>query len=295
MFDSNIAVLDRRSGKIRDKICPDAAITLSSKVRQWQDLKVEQQCLPPSETPPMTSIGHLVCVHLSAPLSLEYREDDHWQHCIMHPGDLFIIPDGSFHAARWQQSGELLAIALPPETFNKFAPEAVRGREIELIPYRGKPDRLVTSLALAFQEELEGDSAGQLYRDSLTNALVARLLRNYSVCMVKESSGKLSQHKLKLVDEYIQVHIEREIGLNDLAAVAGLSQFHFSRVFKETVGVSPNQYVNRCRIEKAKQMLHQRQIKIGRVATACGYRNLSYFVRQFRKVTGVTPGVYQNK
>lgn len=294
-YKSDISVLDNPSGKIRQQICNDAVVTLSSKVQQWQGLRVEQQYLPASETPEMTSIGHLVCVHLSEPLSVDYQQNNKWHNCVMKPGDLFLIPDGASHAARWEEPGELLVMALEPDLINKIAPEAVKERNIEIIRAQAQQDGLIANIALAFKEELEtGGRGGELYRDTLTNALVARLLRNYSATsVVDETKGRLGKRKLKLVIDYIQAHLTEEVTLAQMAEVAGLSPFHFSRIFKESVGVSPNRYVNHCRVEKAKRLLEQQQISINQISAACGYKNSSYFIRQFRKIMGVTPKVYQ--
>ena len=297
MYKSDISFLDNPTGKIRQHICADAIVTLSSKVQRWQGLRVEQQYLPVSETPEMTSIGHLVCVHLSKPLSVDYQQNSKWYNCMMKPGDLFLIPDGASHAARWEEAGELLVMALEPDLINKVAPEAVNGKNIEIIRAQAKQDGLIANIALAFKEELEsGGSGGELYRDSLTNALVTRLLRNYSATsVVEEAKGRLGKRKLKLVIDYIQAHLTEEITLAQMAKIADLSPFHFSRIFKESVGVSPNRYVNHCRVEKAKRLLQQQQISINQILTACGYRNPSYFIRQFRKIMGVTPKVYQKE
>ncbi|MBV6626078.1 MAG: helix-turn-helix transcriptional regulator [Rivularia sp. (in: Bacteria)] len=294
-YKSDISVLDNPTGKIREQICNDAIVTLSSKVQHWKGLRVEQQYLPVSETPEMTSIGHLLCVHLSKALWVDYQQNSKWHNCLMKPGDLFLIPDGASHAARWQEAGELLVIALEPDLINQVAPEASKGKNIEIIGAQAQSDGLIANIALAFKEELEtGGSGGELYRDTLTNALVARLLRNYSASFaVDETKGGLGKRKLKLVMDYIQAHITEEITLAQMAEIAGLSPFHFSRIFKESVGVSPNRYVNQCRVEKAKRLLEQQQISINQISAACGYSNPSYFIRQFRKVMGVTPKVYQ--
>ena len=189
MYKSDISFLDNPTGKIRQHICADAIVTLSSKVQRWQGLRVEQQYLPVSETPEMTSIGHLVCVHLSKPLSVDYQQNSKWYNCMMKPGDLLLIPDGASHAARWEEAGELLVMALEPDLINKVAPEAVNGKNIEIIRAQAKQDGLIANIALAFKEELEsGGSGGELYRDSLTNALVTRLLRNYSATSVVEEA-----------------------------------------------------------------------------------------------------------
>lgn len=298
MNKSNIPAIDCRSGKIRHSICPDAIVTLSSQVQNWQGLKVEQQYYPPSETPEMVSISHLICVHLSAPQWIEYREDGKAKNCYMKPGDIFIVPDRSSHSARWQKDAECIILALEPDLISKFAPEAVKGTNIELIPCKGQKDGLIENIALAFKEELETDgSGGQLYRDCLTNALIARLLRKYSVCSAKEelSHKGLGKGKLQQVLDYIEAHLTEEIKLTEIAAVAGLSQYHFARLFKESVGISPNRYVNRCRIEKAKQLLNQQQQTVSNVAKVCGFSNSSYFIKQFRQITGVTPKVYQER
>ncbi|MEL7245796.1 MAG: AraC family transcriptional regulator [Cyanobacteria bacterium J06573_2] len=297
MYKSDISVMDNRSGKIRQQLCDDAIVTLSSKVQHWQGLRVEQQYLPASETPEMTSIGHLVCVHLSAPLSVDYQQNDKWQNCLMKPGDLFLIPDGASHAARWEEAGELLVIALEADLINKIAPEAVKGKNIEIIRAQAQSDGLIANIALAFKEELEsGGCGGELYRDTLTSALVARLLRNYSATPTTcEAKGRLGKRKLNLVLDYIQAHIAEEITLSQMAKIADLSPFHFSRIFKESVGVSPNRYVNYCRVEKAKRLLEQQQISISQISAACGYSNPSYFIRQFRKIMGVTPKVYRKE
>ena len=295
MYNSEISVIDRRSGKIRPQLCLDAEVTLSSKVQHWQGIRVEQQYLPPSETPEMIALDHLICIHQSAPLNLQYKEDDNWHNCLMKPGDIFLIPEGTSHSASWQESGELLILALSPEAIGKIAPEAIARKSIELIPYKGKSDGLIANIALAFKEELQTNGrGGQLYRDCLLNTLVTRLLRDYSVAPVKKRSGGLGKRRLQLVVNYVRVHLNEEIRLTEMAKVAGLSQFHFSRMFKESVGVSPTRYVNQCRIEKAKQMLACQQLSLNQISTACGYSNLSYFVRQFRQYMGVTPKVYRD-
>ena len=103
----------------------------------------------------------------------------------------------------------MLVIALESDLINKVAPEVVKGKNVELIHTQGQQDGLITNIALAFKEELEsGGSGGELYRDTLTNALVARLLRNYSAtCVAKQAKGGLGKRKLKLVLDYIQAHI----------------------------------------------------------------------------------------
>jgi AraC-like DNA-binding protein len=83
------------------------------------------------------------------------------------------------------------------------------------------------------------------------------------------------------------------ISLDQLAACAGLSPFHFLRVFVQDVGLTPHAYLNQIRVREAR-----RKLSLGapcaQVALDCGFCDQSHMVRAFKRSTGVTPGQYQN-
>lgn len=103
------------------------------------------------------------------------------------------------------------------------------------------------------------------------------------------SRGGLTQSQARMVQEYIEENLARDIGLDDLASVCGLTRFHFSRAFKATFGGSPYRYLNLMRVERAKKMLAVTQLAIADVASACGFNGASQFGRSFRDVVGQTP------
>ena len=72
-----------------------------------------------------------------------------------------------------------------------------------------------------------------------------------------------------------------------------LSQFHFSRLFKQSLGLSPYQYLIEQRIERAKQLLKETNQSILDIALNCGYNSHSHLSKQFRQVTGMTPKAYR--
>src|ERR1700722_15200258 len=76
----------------------------------------------------------------------------------------------------------------------------------------------------------------------------------------KSARGGLSGRQLRRVKEFVDVHMSREIGISELATLVGLSQFHFIRAFKHSVGLSPYQYVLSERISVAKEMLSKRDL-----------------------------------
>ena len=107
--------------------------------------------------------------------------------------------------------------------------------------------------------------------------------------------GGLTVLQLRRVKEFVDAQISNDITISDLAAVAGLSQFHFIRAFKDSVGRSPYQYVLSERISVAKELLLKRDLSIADVALAVGFSNASQLNRVFRNLIGVTPTVYRRE
>jgi AraC family transcriptional regulator len=98
---------------------------------------------------------------------------------------------------------------------------------------------------------------------------------------------------LKRVLDFIEAHLASDISLDDLAAEACLSPFHFSRLFREATGLSPCRYVTDRRIQAAQKMLAVDQSSLVQVALDTGFGSQAAFTRAFRKTTGLTPGQYR--
>ena len=93
---------------------------------------------------------------------------------------------------------------------------------------------------------------------------------------------------------YIDKHFSENINLDKIAGKALVSKFHFIRLFKKYYGRTPNQYLQEVRIEIAKKLL-QRGNSIDDVCIAIGFASKTSFISLFKKMTSVTPLVYQNK
>jgi AraC family transcriptional regulator len=104
----------------------------------------------------------------------------------------------------------------------------------------------------------------------------------------------LSQRQLLHTLNYIHEHLDRDIKLADLANQLGMSQFHFSNLFKQSLSITPYQYLLQQRIERAKQLLKQSNQPIMEIAFQCGFNNHSHLSQQFRRFTGMTPKVYRS-
>jgi AraC family transcriptional regulator len=105
--------------------------------------------------------------------------------------------------------------------------------------------------------------------------------------------GGLTARQLRRVREFVDAQIPNEITISDLAALAGLSHYHFIRAFKDTVGLTPYQYVLSKRTRRARALLSKSGMSLGDVALAVGFSDTSHLNRVFRKFTGVTPTAFR--
>lgn len=166
----------------------------------------------------------------------------------------------------------------------------------ELIPTIIPSDPLIQALSAA----LKAEDTDRLYAETLFQTLAAHLLKRYSshsnVCQRRSSSSSdtgLSPLKLRNVCAYIEAHLQDVIRLDDLANTVSMSRYHFCRLFKQSVGTSPYQYILQQRIAKAKQLLRHQDFSLVDIALASGFANQSHFSRNFRRQVGVTPSAYR--
>jgi len=108
------------------------------------------------------------------------------------------------------------------------------------------------------------------------------------------AQGGLPGYKLRRIVEFIESHIDQSINLQQLAAVASLSPFHFHREFKRSTGMTPAKYIFEARIKGAKTLLRQSDLSLAQVAIQIGFADQSHFTAAFRKATSMTPRSYRN-
>jgi AraC-like DNA-binding protein len=94
---------------------------------------------------------------------------------------------------------------------------------------------------------------------------------------------------------YITTHLTEAIMLDKVAEHAGISPFHFCKVFKRATGLTFTEYVNKSRVEEAKRLLLKPQSRVAEIAYDVGFQSLSQFNRSFRRVTTQSPTQYRIK
>jgi AraC-like DNA-binding protein len=96
------------------------------------------------------------------------------------------------------------------------------------------------------------------------------------------------------VEEFCRGNLRRPIGVADMARVAGMSRFHFIRVFARASGVSPGRYLAKLRLEESLRLIREGGHTLKGVAEVCGYGDTNYFSKCFRRTFGVAPGAFRN-
>lgn len=209
-------------------------------------------------------------------------------------GHISIIPANLPHEAHWEQQSEVVVLKFDP-AFIVQAADELNGRQTEIVEQWNARDSLIQQLALALRKEFQEGLPGRLYIESVANVLVTHLLRSYSSSgqPVQEFTGGLPNYKLRHATEYINDNFERDLNLAEIAAAVEMSVYHFARLFKQSTGLAPHQYIMECRIERAKELLTNKNLSLAEIAYRVGFASQSHFTTIFRKLTATTPKAYR--
>jgi AraC family transcriptional regulator len=173
---------------------------------------------------------------------------------------------------------------------------AVPGRSIRYSC--GVRDELINQIGLSVLSEMMcPTAAGRMFVETSSLLLAARLVHTHSETGLIRPPlplrHGLDDGRLRRVLAYIQEHLAEDIAVADLANVACLSIFHFTRAFAATMGVPPHRYVSRRRLESAKAMIAAGRASLGEIALDCRFSSQSSFTRAFRRATGMTPAEHR--
>lgn len=214
-------------------------------------------------------------------------------------GTLWLCPEGLAEDSI-SITGEL------PDILHVYLPRTVfadLGREDgypdlspESLQYKaGFSDPLVQQLAMAIASEMESPSiGGKVFVESAALTLAARLAQSHATLHRSPADPTSAVHgldksRLRRVVDFIEAHLEANLSINDLADIACLSPFHFSRAFKLATGQPPYRYLARKRIEHAKALLSGSDIPIAEVSRRCQFVTQAGFAKAFTAIVGCSP------
>jgi AraC family transcriptional regulator len=274
------------------RILPTQPVT--SRRSAWHGIEVQLHRQPPGEMPEHWTDQHILAIQPGQKsLLCERWLDGKKQVAKMETDNTAIIPANVTHRCTWNITAAATVLVLDPQYLANVAHESVKADRVELLPHFFQFDPVLQQIGGLLAREMQSDVSNcSIYVDSLTTALSAHLLRQYCTVeqKIKDYENGLSQYKLKQSIDYIQAHLTEDISLDDIAAQVGMSRYYFCQLFKRSTGMSPYQYVIKCRIDRAKELLLFRQdCSIADVAFQVGFASQSQFTKHFKKWVGTTP------
>lgn len=237
--------------------------------------------------------------------SAAFRERDmgkDWIERRLTRGDHFVTHSKEPYELTWSsppgEEMDTLVVHFAVDKFLETLDAMFPGKrdEIEVIDFFGR-DEVAASLFEALAGMLDERVPGTSPRVAAIGTLMAtHLLEKYTAVATARPDylGGLPIGKLRKIESFIGGQLGEELTLDAMAAVVDLSPFHFSRVFKQTTGMTPLQFVTRERIVRAQQLIRETSRSLIEIGMEVGYTSPSHFAQVFRKTVGVTPTEFRS-
>ena len=266
---------------------------------RWKNLKVirNRHHIRESYIKPDKLSYHLITVYMGAPSRQQTIFSGRNYNILQTIGNVTVISEATALQS-WYDEVEQddIYLHLEPDFIRSVAEGAdLNPDKIEIVTSLESRSPVIESMArMAFDELQRDDNAtgSNLYADSVANLLAVQLLREYSSSRMppeKRYVNGLTNRKLSIVLDLIENDLAEDLSLKILANAAGLSEYHFLRMFKQSTGYTPHQYVINQRIERAKELLQKTDMSVTEIAYLLGFSTPAHFTHHFRRKTGVTP------
>ena len=281
-------------------IYPEAVVA-SSQPLGWQNLRaleirkmISEWAMPPLE-------NHCIVIQLWPSVDVTARIGDQNFEQSLEPGAIMIVPAGL--AVDWQQEetpSHTLHLYLDPQFVQTTAESIdVDYGQVSVAPQFGIRDEHLHHIGMSLRHELQDSNViGPLYADSLAKVFAMQLVRRYSYLKdLQTSRGGMAPRKLHKAIEFINDNLNQEqtVALTAVAEAVQMSYSHFSRAFKQSMGISPNAYMTEQRIARAKKLLLDTDLPIADIALRAGFASQSHFTTIFRKLVWTTPKAFRER
>ena len=280
-----------RSGQL---VSPITSVSkISSRSAGWDGVALETyENVPSSTCAEHEHPTHFLNLFTAGRVRARWAMDGHNRIAEHGAGSLYLLPAGTSDFATWSGPSNRIVLVMEPRFLAGVLDETAHLSDVELIPNWSFQDRHVAAILMALEADLEdGSPAGPIYGQSLSVALANYLIRRFAV---RSLPGHEYRHgmppvRLSRVLDFIQQNCAQEIRLWQLADIAEMSPHYFCELFKKSTGITPYQYVLRCRMDRAKRLIRSPQFTVRQVAAATGFTDQSHFTKVFRRFVGVTP------
>ena len=241
---------------------------------------------------------HIILNLKDEPHRLENWRDGEHRDFIYHQNEIIVTPAGVESGWKWHAKSKCIIITLNPAKFAKFA-QIELGILLSTEQLKDLPqflDEDITQSGVQLMQSLQCELGSQVMFESYARIFLTKLILKYGLQQNEyDFSKSFTARHYKQVLDYITVNYGKNILLEDMAAEASLSPSHFARLFKQTIGQSPYQFLMSYRIEQAKRMLDNPNQLLVDIAIECGFSDQAHFSRVFKKIEGLTPKQYRKK
>jgi AraC family transcriptional regulator len=240
----------------------------------------------------------VVSLHVGTSVAVDCRRGGERHRGTTIHGDLEIIPPNLAGVWELKSQDTALIIGIKLRVLEQIVEESGGDpNKLRIFNRFQARDPQIEHIGWALKAEMEsGYPSGRAYTDALATGLAARIVRNHSSSAraTRVMKAAMPGRTLKAVLGYIEDNLERDLGLNEIADVAGLSVSHFKTLFRKSLGLPPHQYLIRRRVERAAMQLRRGKAPIGQIALENGFCHQSHLALHTRRVLGVTPRELRN-
>ena len=217
---------------------------------------------------------------------------------VRQSGMIDFLPRGTLlDEVRWQgEPSGCVSVSLERGRVERWLGNTAQRLDPERGLRLGVSDAHVVDLVQRLEQQaLAGQPLGTLYVEALSLTLVSYVLARYGndSPAAYNTRARLPLLQSKQLVAFVEDHLGEDVGLSDLAGLVGYSPDHFARLFKQSFGLSPYQYILARRVERAKSLLRDQTHSIAEVAMSCGFATQAHLSTTFKARTGMTPGVYR--
>lgn len=297
MTDRRMWLVEVATGEKR--LATSNAPLASSANAPWSDLLLEEHSGTAVDLEYVAPEDHVIAVQLRRTCVFEWKENGCYRTMRLQPGQASIFPAMVPFSSRTLDTGGFLTMTLRQRFLRCASHELMSAPDaLELTPRLAVEDSLFHAVGVALKAEVEaGYPGGRAYGESLAGTLAMHLVRHYSNRRPQPAGEgtRLSRHQLRRAVDFMHDRLADNLSLGEVAAEAGLSVFHFARLFKQTTGLAPHQYLVQCRVERAKQMILASSAATAAIAQQVGFCDQSHLTVHFRRIYGVTPKQFRTQ
>lgn len=253
----------------------------------------------PGEMPYAAFPQHHILINLcESPHRVENRRAEEHRDFIFQRDEIIVTPAGVPSGWKWHAKSKVIVITLVPEKLEAFARREL-GIVLTDIQLQNIPqfiDKDICQAGVMLRDALKSKLGSAVMFESFARVFLTKLILKYGEQRKEDMafSRSFTSAHYEQVLNYVATNFSRNITVESMAAQTGISTYHFARLFKQTLGQTPHQFVLHYRVEQARTMLADIERPMIDIALSCGFSDQAHFSRTFKLIQGKSPKSYRD-